>query len=252
MDLKFDWNNRYNVWSGLIGGTFLALAYFGCDQSQVQRYLTGKSIAQSKLSLLFNAMAKIPMQFFILFVGAMVFVFYLFERPPLLFQTRGDAGAAFDGAGAQYAPIEVALRARVRSGAKQRRSGWPRRAAQAMTRQARRVSRAATGRAAGDRWRARRREPVCTRSAHGEKGFNDTNYIFLSFVTRYLPAGVVGLVIAVIFAAAMSASSGEVNSLATVTRDRHLQAAHAPRTRRTAHYLLGFASGDGVLGRRTR
>src|ERR1700678_795863 len=84
--LNFDWNDRYNVWSGLIGGMFLALAYFGCDQSQVQRYLTGKSIAQSKLSLLFTAIAKIPMQFFILFIGAMVFVFYIFEPHPLVFQ----------------------------------------------------------------------------------------------------------------------------------------------------------------------
>src|SRR6185295_5970031 len=83
---NFDWNDRYNIWSGLIGGTFLALAYFGCDQSQVQRYLTGKSIAQSRLSLLFNAVAKIPMQFFILFIGAMVFVFYLFIPAPVLFQ----------------------------------------------------------------------------------------------------------------------------------------------------------------------
>src|SRR5258708_14269403 len=85
VDTKFDWNSRYNLWSGLIGGMFLALAYFGCDQSQVQRYLTGKSIAQSRLSLIFNAMAKIPMQFFILFIGAMVFVFFIFEKPPQLF-----------------------------------------------------------------------------------------------------------------------------------------------------------------------
>src|SRR5712691_5119247 len=82
----FDWNDRYNIWSGLIGGTFLFLSYFGCDQSQVQRYLTGKSIAESRISLLFNAVAKIPMQFFILFIGAMVFVFYLFVQPPVLFQ----------------------------------------------------------------------------------------------------------------------------------------------------------------------
>src|SRR5271166_4404678 len=82
----FDWNDRFNIWSGLFGGTFLFLSYFGCDQSQVQRYLTGKSIAQSRLSLLFNAVAKIPMQFFILFIGAMVFVFYLFIQPPMLFQ----------------------------------------------------------------------------------------------------------------------------------------------------------------------
>src|SRR3954447_11683019 len=86
VDLHLDWNNRYNLWSGLVGGSFLALGYFGCDQSQVQRYLTGKSVAQSRLSLLFNAMAKVPMQFFILFVGAMVFGFYTFERPPLLFE----------------------------------------------------------------------------------------------------------------------------------------------------------------------
>src|SRR5213079_2221885 len=79
-------NDRYTLWSGLIGGGFLALAYFGCDQSQVQRYLTGKSIAESRLSLLFNAVAKIPMQFFILFIGAMVFVFYLFTPPPVLFR----------------------------------------------------------------------------------------------------------------------------------------------------------------------
>src|SRR5579862_3529914 len=86
VNLHFSWDDRYNLWSGLIGGMFLALAYFGCDQSQVQRYLTGKSIAQSRLSLIFNAMAKIPMQFFILFIGAMVFVFFIFDRPPVLFQ----------------------------------------------------------------------------------------------------------------------------------------------------------------------
>src|SRR5580704_8370130 len=85
VNLHFNWDNRYNLWSGLIGGMFLALAYFGCDQSQVQRYLTGKSIGQSRLSLLFNAVAKIPVQFFILFLGAIVFVFFVFERPPLLF-----------------------------------------------------------------------------------------------------------------------------------------------------------------------
>jgi SSS family transporter len=98
--LNLDWNDRYNLWSGLIGGMFLALSYFGCDQSQVQRYLTGRSIAQSRLSLLFNGMAKVPMQFFILFTGAMVFVFFVFERPPLLFQpvdlARFERGAPED------------------------------------------------------------------------------------------------------------------------------------------------------------
>ena len=81
----FDWDDRYTLWSGLIGGMFLALAYFGTDQSQVQRYLTGKSIGQSRLGLLLNAMAKVPIQFFILFIGAMVFVVSVFDRPPLVY-----------------------------------------------------------------------------------------------------------------------------------------------------------------------
>src|SRR5580658_8622849 len=102
----FDWNDRFNVWSGLLGGTFLFLSYFGCDQSQVQRYFTGKSISQSRLSLLFNAVAKIPMQFFILFIGAMVFVFYLFVQPPLLFQhaelSRIAAAPEYSGLSAEY------------------------------------------------------------------------------------------------------------------------------------------------------
>ena len=98
----FDWNDRYNLFSGLIGGMFLSLAYFGCDQSQVQRYLTGSSIAQSRLSLIFNAVAKIPMQFFILLTGVMVFVFYVFTPPPAMFNR-----AALDKAMAQpeYAAV---------------------------------------------------------------------------------------------------------------------------------------------------
>ena len=94
VDLRFDLNDRYNLWSGVIGGGFLALAYFGCDQSQVQRYLTGRSIAQSRLSLLFNATVKIPMQLFILFIGAMVFVLSLFVPSPAIYQPVEATGAA--------------------------------------------------------------------------------------------------------------------------------------------------------------
>jgi Na+/proline symporter len=209
---RFDWNDRFNIWSGLLGGTFLFLSYFGCDQSQVQRYLTGKSIAQSRLSLLFNAVAKIPMQFFILFIGAMVFVFYLFVQPPLLFQQRelgriGQLGA--------YQTIE-----RQYSQAYEHRK----QAAFALVEAHRARDGAGESRQAAE-YRAAQRELDTTRtsaaklveSSGGEKGFSDTNYIFLSFVTKFLPVGVVGLVIAVIFAATMSASSGEINSLATVS-----------------------------------
>jgi SSS family transporter len=209
---NFDWNDRFNIWSGLIGSTFLFLSYFGCDQSQVQRYLTGKSIAQSRLSLIFNAMAKIPMQFFILFIGAMVFVFFLFERPPLLFQQaemhrlerHADMPAleaSYNRAFAQRKDAAVALAEAHRAGDAARES--------------RLIEEYRGAQKAMDA--ARTRTFKLVESTGGEKGFRDTNYIFLSFVTRYLPVGVVGLVIAVIIAAAMSASSGEINSLATVT-----------------------------------
>ena len=227
VDLKFDMNSRYNVWSGLIGGTFLALAYFGCDQSQVQRYLTGKSVAQSKLSLLFNATAKVPMQFFILFVGAMVFVFYIFERPPVLFEKPAmrklEAAGGYQGVRDRF---DRAFDAR-------------RQAAGALI-AAHRAGDSGKQTVSIDGYRAAQKDLDAVRRDAGamvEAGFNDTNYIFLSFVTKYLPAGVVGLIIAVIFAAAMSAISGEVNSLATVTVI-DIYKRHMVRGATDAHYLL--------------
>src|SRR5260370_39931725 len=164
---------------------FLALAYFGCDQSQVQRYLTGKSIAQSRLSLIFNAMAKIPMQFFILFIGAMVFVFFIFQEPPLLFH-----------------PVELKhIQSDPRYPAVERRyqqAFAERKAAAEQYLESRGGDDKAVKQASLDRYKSAQRE-LTEAHAASEKlvgnGFNDTNYIFLSFVTRYLPAGVVGLII---------------------------------------------------------
>ncbi len=189
----FDWNDRYNLWNGLLGGMFLALAYFGCDQSQVQRYLTGRSITQSRLSLLFNAVAKIPMQFAILLVGAIVFVFFIFEKPPILFHRQER--------------IKV-----------EQRAGYPE--------LAKRYDRAFEERRTGAREFLESGNPLPFRQAHDEMervrkqaaaGVNDTNYIFLDFVTRYLPAGIVGLIMAAIFAAAMSTIAGELSALSTTT-----------------------------------
>jgi len=227
VDFTFDLNNRYNVWSGLIGGTFLALAYFGCDQSQVQRYLTGKSIAQSKLGLLFNAMAKVPMQFFILFVGAMVFVFYTFERPPLLFEEPAMQKL-------ESSPNYPQVKSRFDRAYENRRG-----AAESLLAAHRAGD---TGRevALVDGYRSSQKELDAVRHDAGavvDKEYNDTNYIFLSFVTKYLPAGVVGLIIAAIFAAAMSTISGEVNSLATVTVI-DIYKRHLVRDGADAHYLL--------------
>jgi Na+/proline symporter len=228
----FDWNDRFNIWSGLFGGTFLFLSYFGCDQSQVQRYLTGSSITQSRLGLLFNAMAKIPMQFFILFIGAMVFVFYLFVQPPLLFQhtelarieARGDFQPVAESYQQAYEQRRQATLALVDAHHQGDTAAEQRQIAQYRASQ-KRIDDARTAAAR-----------LVERSG-GEKGFSDTNYIFLSFVTRYLPAGIVGLVIAVIFAATMSASSGEINSLATVTIV-DLYRRHIRRGASDHHYLV--------------
>ena len=227
VNLHFRWDDRYNVWSGLIGGTFLALAYFGCDQSQVQRYLTGKSIGQSRLSLLFNAMAKIPMQFFILFIGTMVFVFFTIEKPPLLFHpAEAQRIAAAPGYAAVQGKFDAAFEER-------------KAAANAYVAAHRNGDGVAVAQSVA-RYRAAQQKLDL---AHGEgqklvsPTFNYTNYIFLSFVTRYLPAGVVGLIIAVIFSAAMSSSSGEINSLATVTII-DIYKRHFRTNASDGHYLL--------------
>jgi SSS family transporter len=224
--LHFDWDDRYNVWSGLIGGMFLALAYFGCDQSQVQRYLTGKSIQQSRLSLTFNAMAKIPMQFFVLFIGAMVFVFFTFEKPPMLFQpvelSRVRSDPRFPAVEQRYEQAFAKRKEAAEEYLEAQRSG---------DQAARQASRS--------RYQSAQRE-LNDAHAAGERlignDFNDTNYIFLSFVTGYLPAGVVGLIIAVIFTAAMSSTSGEINSLAAVTVI-DLYQRHVRKDASDRHYL---------------
>jgi Na+/proline symporter len=252
---NFSWNDRFNIWSGLLGGTFLFLSYFGCDQSQVQRYLTGKSIAQSRLGLLFNAVAKIPMQFFILFIGAMVFVFYLFVQPPLLFQHTELARIA---GRSDYSAIAESY---------QRGFDERRRATLAMVDAHHKGDTAAVeSEIAQYRASQKQIDRARTQAAHmvtssgGEKDFSDTNYIFLSFVTKYLPAGIVGLVIGVIFAATMSASSGEINSLATVTvvdiyrrirpgaSDHHYVAASRLATLFWGAYAVIFAGWGKHLG----
>ena len=259
--LNLDWNDRYNLWSGLIGGMFLALSYFGCDQSQVQRYLTGRSIAQSRLSLLFNGMAKVPMQFFILFIGAMVFVFYIYERPPILFQRAELEKIQAPSRRAEYGPVEQRYDAAFES----------RKAAANQLIEARRQGDSTLrrqgleefGKAQRELDAARRQSVRLVEQAGGAKGINDTNYIFLTFVTRHLPAGLVGLVLAVIFGATMTSFSGEMNSLATVSVI-DIYKRHFRKTAPDRHYLkvsraatvfwgcyavitAGYAKGQGSL-----
>ncbi|HEY0080627.1 MAG TPA: sodium:solute symporter [Pyrinomonadaceae bacterium] len=217
IDFSFDLQNRYNFWSGLIGGFFVALSYFGTDHSQVQRYLTGQSVAQSRLGLLFNGTFKVPMQFFILFLGAMVFVFYQFApQPPLFFnpnetrklQTSDVYAEQFRALESAHTEAAAARQSEVRRLVEATRAGDE----QLLT-SAEQNLEAAQRRVAEIRTQAtdlmKLNDPRANTS--------DTNYIFLNFIIHYLPAGVVGLVIAAIFCASMSSSSSELNALASTT-----------------------------------
>ena len=231
---KFDWNDRYNLWSGLLGGMFLALAYFGTDQSQVQRYLTGKSIAESRLGLMFNAVAKIPMQFFILFIGAMVFVFYIYQQPPMLFeqlemrrlQSTADR-TSYERVAGQYQSAFETRKAAADRLLALRGAGDPGQLQEA---------RAAYSQAQQSFDAARRDGAQLAQRAGGKK-VNDTNYIFLTFVTSYLPAGLVGLVLAMILGATMSSIASEMNALATVSVI-DIYKRHAQPKAGEGHYLL--------------
>lgn len=213
IDFSFDLENRYNFWSGLIGGMFVALAYFGTDQSQVQRYLTGASVTQSRLGLLFNGLAKVPMQFFILLIGAMVFVFFQFERPPLFFnpveveKVRHSAhGEQYEAIEQRYAVVADQKSAAAREYIEAKKQGNPETVGQA---RAKLLS-------ASNEAEGLRTEGIKVLKANDPAvDTNDTNYIFLSFVMKFLPIGLVGLVFACIFAASMSSTSGELSALAT-------------------------------------
>jgi Na+/proline symporter len=215
LDLTFDLNNRYNFWSGILGGTFLALSYFGTDQSQVQRYLTGRSVAQSRLGLLFNGIVKIPMQFFILFIGAMVFVFYQFEKPPIFFNSyelenikSSPYSSEFQELEAGYSDALELKEDKVNQLVVAMRQGDPNQVDEAQNNLIDAQQNATSIRDEAINL-MQKNNPLMDPQ--------DTNYIFLAFVTKYLPVGLVGLIIAVIFAASMSSTSSELNALASTT-----------------------------------
>jgi solute:Na+ symporter, SSS family len=201
VDFKFDPREQYTFWSGIIGGLFLMLAYFGCDQSQVQRYLTAKSVDEARQSLLMSAFVKIPLQLLILSAGVLVFVFYLFQAPPMLFNRAYDGQVAAGPHAAEYAGLErqfdAAIAARRDAAAGGARDAF-----------------LATDRTVKD---IRKRAADIVRETTGDSRYDDANYVFPTFITTRLPIGLVGLMIAAIFAAAMSASGGELNALATAT-----------------------------------
>ena len=203
VDTSFNVQEKYTIWSGLIGGLFLMLGYFGCDQSQVQRFLTAKSVDEGRTSLLMSAFLKIPMQFFILLIGILVFVFYQFNAPPIVFNTYEVAKAEQS---AQFREIEGKYAAA---------QGMRRSAAIEFSQQGETARQAYID--ADKQFNASRKEALDFVKATSNPSFNDVNYVFPTFVLQNMPMGVIGLIIAAIFAAAMSSISAELNALATAT-----------------------------------
>ena len=235
VDFSTSVDRRYTFWSGTLGGMFLALSYFGTDQSQVQRYLSGASMRESRLGLMFNAVFKIPMQFFILLLGVLIFVFYQFERPPVFFnRTAWEHQAQIEHDGrlrsldAQFSEAHAVERAQIDVWLKARHSGD--RAGEAAARQA-----ASSAHARVEEVRSETRAALDAASP-GTKA-NDADYVFITFILDHLPHGLIGLLVTAFFAAALSSKAGELNALgSTTTVDvyRHL----VRRDASDAHYVV--------------
>jgi len=231
IDFKFDLRERYTFWSGMIGGLFLMLSYFGCDQSQVQRYLTARSVDEARHSLLMSAYVKIPLQLLILGTGVLVFIFYLFQPPPMLFNRAYDAQVQAGPRAADYKALEADF---------DREIGRRRDAA---ARDDRAAFLASEARVTDIRTRA----AAIVKETTGDSRYTDVNYVFPTFITTQMPMGLVGLMIAAIFAAAMSASAGELNALATATIIDFYRR-YVVAGARDAHYLLASRLATIVWG----
>jgi solute:Na+ symporter, SSS family len=211
----FDWTDRYNIFSGVIGGFFLALSYFGTDQSQVGRYLTAKSIRESRMGLLMNGLVKVPMQFFILLIGAMVFVFYQFNPSPLFFNKVPIEEIRQTSFRDSLSAIEKEHAVIVEK-KKQAVAKFPILVSAHADAEKEKVITEMRGlQKEEEQLRSQVKRIIKSSNVKGEA--NDTNYIFLRFVMDYLPAGLVGLLIAVIFLAAWGSIAAALNSLASAT-----------------------------------
>ena len=235
IDFTFDLSETYTFWSGLLGGLFLMLGYFGCDQSQVQRYLTAQSVDAGRRSLLMSAFWKIPLQALILLTGVFVFIFYLFNEPPMLFNPAHETQVRSGARAADYAALE----ARFRAAFEERLA-----AAEALM-AAQRDGNAATIADRREGFVASQEQISDIRAnavglvqeVSGDAAYSDVNYVFPTFITTRLPIGLVGLLIAAVLAAAMSSIAAELNALSATTvidfYRRHVRPGSSDR-----HYLL--------------
>lgn len=247
VNFEFDLSDRYNFWSGMTGAVFLFMSYFGTDQSQVQRYLTGKSLKESRLGLMMNGLLKVPMQFVILFIGAMVFVYYQFNPPPIFFNSTArqqifqtDKGSDFQDLEEDYTQKFHEKRLAVEGLLDAVNGGDESEIAGAR-------SKLNDLQVESDQIREKAREVIKQGLPNVET--NDKDYIFMHFVMNTLPTGIIGLLFAVIFSAAMSSTSSELNALgSTTTIDMYKRWLNAGKT--DQHYLLSsklFTLAWGVI-----
>ena len=222
IDFSFDLNNRYTFWSGITGGLFLALSYFGTDQSQVQRYLSGKSLKESQLGLIMNGFLKVPMQFFILLVGVMVFIFYQFEPAPIHFNPK--AVEAIENS--TYAGEFKILEQQLDQIQEQKRS---------LLTQTNSIDLKAVAQLDNNERDLRSEAKNLIKTAAPEIEVNDKDYVFISFILKYLPQGLIGLLLAVILSAAMSSTASELNALAATTVVDLYKRNRSPKTEQ--HYV---------------
>lgn len=212
IDFSFNLNDRYTFWSGLIGGTFLMLSYFGTDQSQVARYLAAKNITQSRMGLLVNGLVKVPMQFIILFIGAMVFVFFQFITPPLFFNPVETQKVKSGNYAEQYEELE--------------------REFNSLHQEKKKIITLMVDESGSDpntdyrnkllefeqkEKLIREEAKLLIKQNNPDADTNDTNYIFITYIINFLPIGLIGLLLAAIIAASMSSTSAELNSLSSTT-----------------------------------
>ncbi len=228
LDFSFDLNNRYTLWTGILGGTFLMLSYFGTDQSQVQRYLSGKSLKESQLGLLFNGLMKVPMQFFILLVGVMVFVFYQFNSSPINFNPATKIAVQNSKYNEEYKELEL-RKSKIESEKKIAINDF-------INSDKDQESKNKIKELNEEEKKIREQAKALIRKADPNQEINDKDYVFIHFILNNLPRGLIGLLLAVILCAAMSSTASELNALAsTTTIDLYKRNTHKDKSEK--HYV---------------
>lgn len=213
LDFSFDLENRYTVWSGILGGTFLMLSYFGTDQSQVQRYLSGKSLKEMQIGMIFNGILKIPMQFFILFIGVMVFIFYQFNPSPLNFNPQAEITISSSEKADEYSKLEKSLDNVYFLKSKATNDFLDNKNKAKSLLEIKKLNQ----KEKEIRDKAKKIINEVSNNSINRIESNDKDYVFISFILNNLPKGLIGLLIAVILSAAMSSTASELNALATTS-----------------------------------